>query len=437
MKTNPYWPKDEEDIDESIQAISNSGDGRVWPVMDGKAFYGLFGRIVRLIEPATEADPVAVLAQLITAFGNVVGRNPFFEVEASQHRINLFLEIVGRSAKGRKGTSLNHIIRFLREIDPDWCAERFATGLSSGEGVIWAVRDPIFESQRDKRTGEVSEVMIDNGIDDKRLFITETEFAQTLKVMSRPTNILSAVLRNAWDTGNLRTLIKNNPARATNAHISIIGHITEEELKRELAECELFNGFANRFLWMVAQRSRLLPEAGTIPIAEFNSLKAELTIAVAKATTIAEMRRDGEARQFWHDVYADVSSEGRGMAGMVCNRAEAQLLRLSMIYALSDASAIIKLPHLEAALAFWEYCKASAIYLFGNRLADSRAEKILEALRGRPYGMTRKEIYDEVFQRHIEKRAFDSAFSILESHELARKEIEQTGGRSSERWFYK
>jgi hypothetical protein len=77
---------------------------RPWPVMDPKAFYGLFGRIVRLIEPETEADPAAILAQLLAAFGNVIGRNPFFHVEAAKHHSNLFLCIVGRSAKGRKGT---------------------------------------------------------------------------------------------------------------------------------------------------------------------------------------------------------------------------------------------------------------------------------------------------------------------------------------------
>jgi hypothetical protein len=75
-------------------------------------------------------------------------------------------------------------------------------------------------------------------------------------MMSRPTNILSIILRNAWDTGDLRTLVKNNPARATDAHISLVGHITNEELKRELNECELFNGFANRFLWLVSRRSK-------------------------------------------------------------------------------------------------------------------------------------------------------------------------------------
>jgi hypothetical protein len=412
---------------------------RPWPTIDPCAFYGIFGRISRIIEPVTEADPVAILAQLLAAFGNVVGRNPFFTVEAVDHHANLFACIVGRSSKGRKGTSLSYIKRLLKMVDDDWVDERIGTGLSSGEGVIWAVRDPIFQAQRDKKSGEVTEVKIDNGIEDKRLFIGETEFAQALKVTSRPTNILSIVLRNAWDTGNLRTLVKNNPARATDAHISLVGHITSEELKRELNECELFNGFANRFMWLVSRRSKCLPEGGQFSTEAFNqfiALGQELCAVVGEASSFEHIKRDEEARAFWYEIYPALSAERPGLAGAVTNRAEAQVLRPSIVYALSDKSKEIKLPHLKAALAFWEYSQAGADYISGDRLADLNAQKIFDALRTHSEDMTRKEILDDVFQRHIDKAALALAFKTLESLSLAKKVIEQTGGRPSERWIF-
>jgi hypothetical protein len=324
-------------------------------------------------------------------------------------------------------------------VDDDWADQRIGTGLSSGEGVIWAVRDPIFQAQRDKKSGEVTEVKIDNGIEDKRLFIGETEFAQALKVMSRPTNILSIVLRNAWDTGNLRTLVKNNPARATEAHISLVGHITNEELKRELNECELFNGFANRFLWLVSRRSKCLPEGGQLSTEAFNefiALGRELHDVVTEASTFEHIKRDEEARAFWYAIYPTLSAERPGLAGTVTNRAEAQVLRLSMIYALSDKSTEIKLAHLKAALAFWEYSQGSADYIFGDRLADLNAQKILDVLKTHSEGMTRKEIFDDVFQKHIDKAALALAFKTLENLSLAKRVIEQTGGRPSERWIF-
>jgi len=230
-------------------------------------------------------------------------------------------------------------------------------------------------------------------------------------------------------------LVKNNPARATDAHVSVVGHITEQELKRELNECELFNGFGNRFLWLVAQRSRFLPDGGHVPRNEFDTLAVRLRHVVERAVVVSEMYRDGAARDLWHEIYPKLSEEGLGLAGAVCNRAEAQVLRLSMLYALSDASAFITPIHLAAALAFWDYCKASAEYLFGERLADLNAQKIIEALKSHPEGMTRKQVLDDVFQRHVDKNALELAFKTLESLKLAYKEISQTGGRPSERWF--
>ena len=156
---------------------------------------------------------------------------------------------------------------------------------------------------------------------------------------------------------------------------------------------------------------------------------------VTEARKITEMIRNDEARALWHEIYPKLSEEGYGLSGNVCNRAEAQVLRLSVLFALSDASAVIKRQHLEAALAFWDYCKASAEYLFGDRLANANAQKIRDGLRVRPAGMTRKMILDEIFQRNIPRDALDLALTTLESLKFARKKMEETGGRQAERWF--
>jgi hypothetical protein len=54
----------------------------------------------------------------------------------------------------------------------------------------------------------------DQGVADKRLMVVETEFASVLKNMGREGNMLSPMTRQAWDSGNLRTLNKKNPVRA-------------------------------------------------------------------------------------------------------------------------------------------------------------------------------------------------------------------------------
>jgi hypothetical protein len=147
------------------------------------------------------------------------------------------------------------------------------------------------------------------------------------------------------------------------------------------------------------------------------------------------MQRDPKAKELWDKGYEELTADGVGLSGSVTNRAEAQVLRLSMLYALGDGSASIKLEHLKAALAFWQFCADGARYLFGDRLVDAPAQKILEALRTHPKGMTRTEICDTVFLRHISKATFDLAFSNLEASGLAYKRPEDTAGRPAERWF--
>ena len=113
-----------------------------WPQLGEAAYYGLAGEIVRTIEPHTESDPVALLGQLLVMVGSAIGRTPYFPVEADRHYTNIFACLVGPTGRGRKGTSAGHPRRLLIEIDPAW-GKRVKGGLSSGDGVIWQVRDPI------------------------------------------------------------------------------------------------------------------------------------------------------------------------------------------------------------------------------------------------------------------------------------------------------
>ena len=74
-----------------------------WPDPPAEeAYYGLAGRIVRAIEPQTEADPAALLVQVLVAFGNNIGRVAHFDVEADRHHANEFAVIVGKTSKARE-----------------------------------------------------------------------------------------------------------------------------------------------------------------------------------------------------------------------------------------------------------------------------------------------------------------------------------------------
>src|SRR5215831_17364326 len=142
------------------------------PVLDPEALHGLAGEIVKAIDPYTESDPVAVLTNTLTAFGNVVGPSPYFRVENTHHHLNLFIVQAGDTAKGRKGTGWSTPRRMVREVDREWIDTRVTGGLSSGEGLIFAVRDQRIEKVPIKEHGRVvdyQEVISDHGVEDKRL----------------------------------------------------------------------------------------------------------------------------------------------------------------------------------------------------------------------------------------------------------------------------
>ena len=70
---------------------------------DQAAYHGLPGAIVAKIAPHTEADPVAILAQLLVCCGALIGRGAYFQVEATRHHPNEFVVLVGDSAQGPQG----------------------------------------------------------------------------------------------------------------------------------------------------------------------------------------------------------------------------------------------------------------------------------------------------------------------------------------------
>ncbi len=187
-------------------------------------------------------------------------------------------------------------------------------------------------------------------------------------------------------------MTKNSPVKATDVHISIVGHATGDELRRYLSSTEAASGFGNRFLWVAVRRSKCLPDGGgAIDMAPITKRFSE---AVSFARAIEMMPRDDEARELWHGVYSQLSGDCPGLAGSLLARAEAQTMRLACLYALLDGSYQVKGCHLDAALALWDFCERSTRFIFGNSTGDPVADEMLEALRHRPGGMTRTEIRD-------------------------------------------
>jgi len=403
-----------------------------WPTMSEKAYHGPAGDAVRAIEPHTESDRVAILIQYLAAAGNIMGRAPYYRVEGTRHHPNLFVALVGETSKARKGTSWDRVSTIFALVDKTWLTERVKSGLSSGEGLINEVRDAINKWDAKNHV----EVEVDAGVTDKRLFVIEPEFASVLAVAERPGNTLSPVVRKAWDGGILSTMTRNSPLKATGSHISLVGHITVDELRARLTRTEAANGYANRYLYPLVKRSQTLPFGGD---ALDDGILAELAersrAAIETASRIGSVGWSTEAAKVWEQVYGSLSAGRPGLLGAVISRAEAQCVRLALIYTLLDGKTNIEVPHINAALALWEYCEASAAYIFGASLGDPVADEILRALRhAGAEGLSRATIRD-LLGRHQSSDRIGAALALLMTSGKARGEVRPTAGRPAEVWF--
>jgi hypothetical protein len=390
-----------------------------WPAPPPSAAYqGLLGEIVRRLEPETEADPVAILAQLLVGFGAAVGRGAYFEVEATRHHPQEFLLVVGESATSRKGTSWDHARRLIATADTT-LAERILTGLSSGEGLVWAVRDPTAS---------------DPGIPDRRLVAFEAEFASALKACSRDNSTLSATLRSAWDGRPLQLMTRTAPARSSDAHVTVVGHITAAELRYHLTGLELANGLANRFLLICCRRTRLLPEGGASAPLKNTGLERLLAAAIQHARTAGRLTFEASARELWHHAYIQLAhATHSGIAGAICARAEAHVIRLALIYALSDGERQINTEHLQAALALWDYAARSANWTLQGATGDPLAEQIHAELVTHRGGLTRSQISDLLQHNRPSDQIQRALDTLLLAGRASRTQI-PTAGRPAELW---
>lgn len=384
-----------------------------WPrPLSPAAFNGLAGEIIKIIEPKSEADSAALLVNFLVGFGNLIGTKFSYEVEAHKHPGRLFAVLVGNTSKARKGTSWGHIKDILVKVDSNY-EDRIQSGLSSGEGLIFASCN-----QSDE----------ENKLVDKRLLLIEEEFSSVLRRANKDGNTLSQIIRSAWDSGNLQTITKRTPLRTKNAHISIIGHTTSDELLRDFKSTEMANGFGNRFLWVRVSRSKELPFGGSVNQEELKPLIQRLREVLEYTKDCIKVEWAEETIPLWVKEYSKLSKGTTGVVGAMTARAEAYVVRIASLYAILDKSAKIRPEHLYAAMEVWRYSEDSVKYIFGYKSDNSLESRILRYIRSNSDGVTKTQISGSL-SRNVESEDIRRCLEKLEFEGNIKSEDLDTGGR--------
>jgi len=406
-------------------------DPESWPVLDSCAIHpGLIYEFIHAATANSEADPAAVLGTFITRLSVEVGRNPSMMIGDGVQHVNLLAAIAGPTGAGRKGTSAKPVERLFALGNENYIPARVAPGpLSSGEGLIFAVRDEVKTWQIDKKSKAGEWVVTDPGIEDKRLFVLTEELSSALQAMAREGNTLSSIVRQIFDSGNLEPLTKSSKIKATGAHIGVCGHITVFELNQLLKENEIHNGLINRFLWFCARRQKVVPFPEPIPDNDLLIFQSEIRDVVSFANRTAQITFSTDGREVWEDFYPELSESKGGFIGCVLERAPALVLRMAMLFCLVDRTNRISEEQLKTAIMLWRYCEQSAKYIFGDKVAKNPlVKRILDLLNQR--SMSATEIYSEGLQKHFKSEDIQSTLRSLIEQNKIKATTEKTNGRA-------
>jgi len=350
--------------------------------IDSPAFRGIAGEIVRHVDEYIEASPINSLTQFLTLFAASVGNRPHFYVHADRHSATIFNCIVGRTAKARKGSANSAILTYFEN---DYGLPfNSINGIGSGEGIIDLIKDPDPDDLEQKNRLRLP-VLIDEG-----------ELSQLMKVMQRQGATLEANVLKLWDGKPIGNITRGRPFKASNYHVCINGHIQIETLKRELKPSYMRSGFANRFLFIYADRDkRISIPRQYLPVTD---LKNRLQRAIELARDNERLNLSAEAVSYWDEIYDDLSADRIGIVGDITSRNEPYTLRLALIYALLDESPCIEPEHIESALAVIKYSELTVDYLYGG--VDPELEDLKFFIKSNGGSATQTQISYEFYKRN-------------------------------------
>ncbi len=351
--------------------------------LDDAALHGLAGQFVRALAPHTEAHPVALLEHLLAEFSCAISRRPYIVLDGHQTPLIIWPCIVGERSKARKDTADRRI---------DGIFPKAGIHLQRGGKCIGTLL-----------TGDVLIAALCNnppkGVEihrDPCLYLVQSQFGSVLQTIDGEQNSLASVLRMAWDG---KTIVPPPPLSdrisAAEPHLVVVGHVTPDQASKYLNTTNKCRSIGDLFLWLSVERGQMLAQTSSPSDATMKPLYEALRNTVGfvhgtpgepmtfpnSSSPYLEVTLSPEAAQCWEEVYPILSTSRPGQIGALLCRAEAYVLRIAALYALLDMRTCVDVPHLEAALALWNYAEESVERLFGNNLSVAECEhRILRAI---------------------------------------------------------
>ena len=372
------------------------------------AFHGPLGELAKRVEESIEVDSITFLVQLLTAVGAMVGRRAFIDGGHTPHHCNLFTLIVGETGIG-KGSAWSLVQRFVAAVDPKF-RDRISSDVQSAPGLIQLVTDGTQRPTKKRGgTGDDFE-WVTPPVKDKRLLLCNEEMSTVLTAKERRGATLGELLKQAWDGKTLENNAKDR-LKATDPHVSLIGHITPADLKHSLGRSrrDRSNGYHNRFVFVKARRMRSLPFGGAAP--DFDDLLTQVRVALDEvAARPLQLTWADDARNEWTTIYEACKRGDPFLAGLdgVRERVHCHIMRVAMLLAVLDRKIAIHREHLHAAKAICLPALDGCRDLFSKELASDQTMqcRVTEAVSELTEPFTRSTLWKKL-GGHGDKESLD------------------------------
>ena len=402
------------------------------PVPDPRMFSGLLGEIAEDVSEGIEADKTGIYGCLLSMAGMLVGRKPHVMIGNRRHPFLIYPVLIGRTGSGRKGDAMATANLLMDSASSFELDSLTVTGIGSGEGLVWHIRDP-----DDK-----------GGTEDKRLLVYEEELGHIISISSRDGSILSGTIQKAWDGVALQSLTRN-PYRASWSHIAIIAAITPDEFRARIGNKDLAKGLWNRYLPLFVERRQLIACPEGMTPEELEEYSNKIRKGLVHASGLDNIPLSARARRLFEDElypeFSDLLDEDRKVADFL-ERGPSYLRRVSGLTSAIDGCKEVPVEKLESAACVVRYSLASARYALDEGKRNPRLDQLQrQADEACPDLLDREWIRGTLFHGNIKSEEIQEIIDTLCTDERYRdsrgrplyeeREIPRRGGGRAKRKF--
>jgi hypothetical protein len=380
----------------------------------------IFNEYMDILTEVTEAPKSYHFFSFAAIMGMLLGKNAFISYSRPLYP-NMFVLLVGRSGLDRKDTAISFATDLLRSVTTD---VQILPSISSYEGLLLAMGHNETEL----------------GIQHEITLVAMSEFDALLrKSRSESVSNLIPSLCNLYDCPNeARVITKTEPIRVINPFLSIVAGIQPDIVEEAFKAGDVHGGFAGRIMYILDTTDKNIPLPTKYDVNRWNSLISMLSHIKANNKKQREMKLSDNSISLWKDFYVWYRSNDQkiDLLNTLNARITNHVLKIAMLFAVSDDSSEISIIHLENAIEVGKWLIENNKNLFGGlgQSTNGRLEtRIIDILGESP--KTKRELRHRLGGRVTADILVKVIENLKKADVITEKQVKMSSGQVSKKLY--